>query len=71
MERADWSRIAHAGLEMMNPLPAAKLDEVLDVLGLERGRARRRPRLRQGRAAAPDRGARPIDAASASTARRR
>jgi SAM-dependent methyltransferase len=37
MERGDWSRLAHAGLEVMNPLPAAKLDELLDVLELPAG----------------------------------
>jgi SAM-dependent methyltransferase len=34
MNRADWSRIAHTGLAVMNPLPASKLDELLDVLDL-------------------------------------
>jgi SAM-dependent methyltransferase len=33
MERADWSRLAHAGMDVMNPLPAAKLDETLEALG--------------------------------------
>jgi trans-aconitate methyltransferase len=37
MERADWSPIAHAGLDVMNPLPGAKLDEVLDLVELEPG----------------------------------
>jgi SAM-dependent methyltransferase len=37
MERADWSRIAHAGMPVMNPLPAEKLDELLDLLDLEPG----------------------------------
>ena len=37
MERADWSRIAHGGIDLMNPLPPAKLDEVLGVLELEPG----------------------------------
>jgi SAM-dependent methyltransferase len=37
MERADWSRIAHAGMAVMNPLPAEKLDELLDLLELEPG----------------------------------
>jgi SAM-dependent methyltransferase len=33
MERADWSLIAHAGMEVMNPIPAEKLEEALDALG--------------------------------------
>ncbi len=37
MERADWSRIAHTGIDLMNPLPVAKLDEVLELLALEPG----------------------------------
>jgi SAM-dependent methyltransferase len=37
MERNDWTRIAHEGIDLMNPLPAAKLDEVIDVLTLEGG----------------------------------
>jgi SAM-dependent methyltransferase len=37
MERNDWTRIAHEGIDLMNPLPAAKLDEVIDVLGLPGG----------------------------------
>jgi SAM-dependent methyltransferase len=37
MNRADWSRIAHTGLQVMNPLPAPKLDELLDVLDLPAG----------------------------------
>jgi SAM-dependent methyltransferase len=37
MERTDWSRVAHRGIDLMNPLPAAKLDEVLDVLDLAAG----------------------------------
>jgi SAM-dependent methyltransferase len=37
MERADWSRLAHAGLDVMNPLPEAKLDELLDVVELQAG----------------------------------
>jgi trans-aconitate methyltransferase len=37
MERADWSRLAHAGMDVMNPLPAAKLDELLDLLDLAAG----------------------------------
>jgi SAM-dependent methyltransferase len=34
MERADWSGIAHTGLEIMNPIPPAKVDEVVAVLEL-------------------------------------
>jgi SAM-dependent methyltransferase len=37
VNRADWSRVAHAGMEIMNPLPAEKLDAVLDALGPARG----------------------------------
>ena len=37
MERGDWTAIAHADIDLMNPLPVAKLDEVLDVLELEPG----------------------------------
>jgi len=37
MERADWSRIAHEGMAIMNPLSSAKLDEAIEVLELERG----------------------------------
>jgi trans-aconitate methyltransferase len=37
MERSDWSAVAHAGLDVMNPLPPPRLDELLDVLELERG----------------------------------
>ncbi len=37
MERADWSRIAHDGMDLMNPVPLTKLDEVIDVLELESG----------------------------------
>jgi hypothetical protein len=33
MERADWSRVAHAGMEIMNPIPAGKLDEAVGALG--------------------------------------
>ena len=33
MERSDWSRVAHAGMELMNPLPAAKLGEAIEALG--------------------------------------
>jgi len=39
MERADYTRIAHTGMSIMNPIPAAKLDEVLALLDLPaRGR---------------------------------
>jgi SAM-dependent methyltransferase len=39
MERADYTRIAHNGMSIMNPIPAAKLDEVLALLDLPaRGR---------------------------------
>jgi SAM-dependent methyltransferase len=39
MERADYTRLAHAGMTIMNPLPPAKLDEVLALLDLpERAR---------------------------------
>jgi SAM-dependent methyltransferase len=37
MDRNDWTQIAHEGIDLMNPLPAAKLDEVLAVLELEHG----------------------------------
>jgi SAM-dependent methyltransferase len=37
MERAEWTRIAHEGIDLMNPLPVAKLDEVLGTLALEPG----------------------------------
>ncbi len=37
MERGDWTVVAHTGIDLMNPLPVAKLDEVLDVLALEPG----------------------------------
>jgi trans-aconitate methyltransferase len=37
MERSDWSRVAHAGMAVMNPLPAEKLDELLDLLELDPG----------------------------------
>ena len=33
MERRDWTVVAHSGMEIMNPLPAAKLDEAIDALG--------------------------------------
>ena len=39
--RADGTRrldrIAHVGIDLMNPMPVAKLDEVLDLLALEAG----------------------------------
>jgi SAM-dependent methyltransferase len=39
MERADYTRIAHTGMAIMNPIPAAKLDEVVALLDLPpRGR---------------------------------
>jgi SAM-dependent methyltransferase len=39
VERADYTRIAHTGMAIMNPIPAAKLDEVLALLDLPaRGR---------------------------------
>ena len=34
MERADWTRVAHDGIDLMNPLPVEKLDEVLELLEL-------------------------------------
>jgi len=37
MDRNDWTEIAHAGIDLMNPLPVAKLDEVLDLLRLDAG----------------------------------
>jgi SAM-dependent methyltransferase len=37
VSRADASRIAHGDLELLNPLPSERLDEVLDVLALEPG----------------------------------
>ena len=37
MDRADWTVIAHAGIDLMNPVPVAKLDEVIDVLALPAG----------------------------------
>ena len=39
MERADYTRVAHAGMAIMNPIPAEKLDEVLALLDLRRGAA--------------------------------
>jgi len=39
VERADYTRIAHDGMAIMNPIPASKLDEVLALLDLPaRGR---------------------------------
>ena len=39
MERADYTRIAHTGMTIMNPIPAAKLDEIVALLELPaRGR---------------------------------
>jgi SAM-dependent methyltransferase len=39
MERADYTRIAHDGMAIMNPIPAGKLDDVLALLDLPaRGR---------------------------------
>jgi len=35
MDRNEWTEIAHSGIDLMNPLPVAKLDEVLDLLALE------------------------------------
>jgi SAM-dependent methyltransferase len=37
MERADWSRIAHAGMDLMSPLSDAKVDEAIELLELEPG----------------------------------
>jgi SAM-dependent methyltransferase len=39
MDRADYTRIAHTGVAIMNPIPAAKLDEIVSLLDLPpRGR---------------------------------
>jgi SAM-dependent methyltransferase len=39
MDRADYTRIAHTGMAIMNPIPAAKLEEVVALLDLPpRGR---------------------------------
>jgi SAM-dependent methyltransferase len=39
VDRADYTRIAHTGIAIMNPIPAAKLDEVVELLDLPpRGR---------------------------------
>jgi len=37
MERSDWTRIAHDGIDLMNPLPVSKLDELIDALDLQPG----------------------------------
>jgi SAM-dependent methyltransferase len=37
MERADWSRLAHAGMTIMNPLPSEKLDEAIEAMGYVNG----------------------------------
>jgi SAM-dependent methyltransferase len=37
MDRADWTVVAHAGIDLMNPLTPAKLDEVIEVLALPAG----------------------------------
>jgi len=34
MQRNDWTLIAHGGMEVMNPIPAAKLDEAVALLDL-------------------------------------
>jgi SAM-dependent methyltransferase len=36
VQRADYTRIAHTGMAIMNPIPPAKLDEVLALLDLPR-----------------------------------
>ncbi len=33
VQRSEWSGIAHTGMEIMNPLPAEKLDAAIDALG--------------------------------------
>jgi hypothetical protein len=33
IERSDWSRIAHEGMAIMNPLSSEKLDEAIDAMG--------------------------------------
>jgi SAM-dependent methyltransferase len=39
VDRSDYTRIAHTGMSIMNPIPAAKLDEVVELLELPaRGR---------------------------------
>jgi SAM-dependent methyltransferase len=37
MDRNDWTVIAHQGIDLMNPIPPAKLEEVLELLALEPG----------------------------------
>jgi len=37
MERSDWTLVAHGDMDVMNPIPAAKLDEVVGVLDLAPG----------------------------------
>jgi SAM-dependent methyltransferase len=37
MDRNDWTQVAHTGIDLMNPLPVEKLDEVIELLALERG----------------------------------
>jgi SAM-dependent methyltransferase len=37
MDRSDWTTVAHAGIDLMNPIPPAKLDEVIELLALEPG----------------------------------
>jgi SAM-dependent methyltransferase len=37
MNRDDWTEVAHAGIELMNPLPPAKLEEVIELLALAPG----------------------------------
>jgi hypothetical protein len=37
VQRTDWSRIAHAGMEIMNPLTPAKLDEAIGAMGYING----------------------------------
>ena len=34
VQRSDYTRLAHAGMPIMNPIPPAKLDELLALLGL-------------------------------------
>ena len=52
MERSDWSRLAHTGMEIMNPLPAAKLDEAIEALGSLEGSTARRQSMGPGYLAA-------------------
>src|SRR5262249_35673690 len=37
MERGDWTVVAHGGVDLLNPIPVAKLDEVIDLLALPAG----------------------------------